>query len=411
MDDYGYTGSPTEEQARRLESLEQRQRRYKWALLIFAGLTMLLLGLLWFIMMSGGAKKVTYMVLNPENSAKAKQDKSTIMEDTLVVFGPEVEFSNSGDTINSLNEGQEDFNTPESRIISALEEDQRYSPSTSEDKKATYDYSHNSYEEKSSAKSVYDYPMDLIIKGDPTTGKKLLFIIEGYEVGMNYSLKFQENHTQSNVGETTLFAYRQVGTYRIQLMVEDENGDRRSIVKNIEILPPMHSLSLEEKLLASTKNVKGSQAKMIKTSTLPNLKKSATPELADTKNLVKPDFSTPKKAEPKTKEEKVDTTPLKLARQMPSFPGGDAILKKYLDLNLRYPEKALASKVEGRIYVRFVVQPDGQLTDVRIMRGLGHGCDEEVIRLVNQMPKWTPGKQGGKTVPVYYTLPINFRIN
>lgn len=95
---------------------------------------------------------------------------------------------------------------------------------------------------------------------------------------------------------------------------------------------------------------------------------------------------------------------------MPTYPEGQAALIRFLDQNLQYPQIAKDNKVEGIIVVQMVVEKDGSLTNLKVLKGLGSGCDEEAIRLIQLMPKWVPGSQQGTTVRVRYNLPIRFRI-
>lgn len=99
-----------------------------------------------------------------------------------------------------------------------------------------------------------------------------------------------------------------------------------------------------------------------------------------------------------------------IVEQMPSFPGGDAEMMKFIADNLEYPENAQKKGIEGRVVVRFTVSATGEVQDAKILRSLDEECDKESIRVVKSMPKWTPGKQGGKEVAVYFTLPILFRL-
>ena len=96
--------------------------------------------------------------------------------------------------------------------------------------------------------------------------------------------------------------------------------------------------------------------------------------------------------------------------QMPQFPGGDQAMMEYLKKNLRYPIVARENEVQGRVIVRFVVNEDGKVSDVVIMRDIGSGCGQEAVRVVKMMPKWLPGKQNGKPVKTYFTLPVTFRL-
>lgn len=99
-----------------------------------------------------------------------------------------------------------------------------------------------------------------------------------------------------------------------------------------------------------------------------------------------------------------------VVESMPVFPGGEANLYKYLAENIKYPQMAKESGIQGRVFVTFVVERDGSVTDVRVLRGIGGGCDEEAIRVVKGMPRWTPGKQRGKSVRVQYNLPVKFTL-
>lgn len=99
-----------------------------------------------------------------------------------------------------------------------------------------------------------------------------------------------------------------------------------------------------------------------------------------------------------------------VVESMPEYPGGEPALYSYLAENIKYPQMAKESGIQGRVFVTFVVERDGRVTDVRVLRGIGGGCDEEAIRVVQSMPKWTPGKQRGKSVRVQYNLPVKFTL-
>ena len=96
--------------------------------------------------------------------------------------------------------------------------------------------------------------------------------------------------------------------------------------------------------------------------------------------------------------------------QQPSFPGGDAEMMKWLQQNLQYPVVAQEAGIQGRVMVRFVVTKTGDIGDVQVMRGVDPSCDREAVRVVKSMPKWTPGRQNGVAVDVYYNLPVLFRL-
>jgi protein TonB len=96
---------------------------------------------------------------------------------------------------------------------------------------------------------------------------------------------------------------------------------------------------------------------------------------------------------------------------MPEFPGGMPALMEYLGRNIEYPTKARKEDIQGKVVVKFVVCENGALCNEEVIRSIGGGCDEEVIRAVKAMPNWKPGKQNGKAVKVYYTLPVTFKFN
>lgn len=96
---------------------------------------------------------------------------------------------------------------------------------------------------------------------------------------------------------------------------------------------------------------------------------------------------------------------------MPEFPGGEAALRKFLNNNIHYPSMAQENGVSGMIFVRFVVDKTGQITNVETVGAKkGAGLEEEALRVVRKMPKWKPGRQNGENVPVYFNLPINFKM-
>ena len=96
-----------------------------------------------------------------------------------------------------------------------------------------------------------------------------------------------------------------------------------------------------------------------------------------------------------------------LVQEMPVFPGN---LNTWIYNNIRYPETAKEKKLEGKVYVRFVIEKDGAVSNVKIIRGVSPELDNEAKTVIASMPKWEPGMQKGQAVPVKYTLPITFRL-
>lgn len=120
------------------------------------------------------------------------------------------------------------------------------------------------------------------------------------------------------------------------------------------------------------------------------------------------------KVDPDQKEKKViDDDANKIIEiggvsEKPEFPGGDEGMYKFITDNVKYPDLARENKIQGKVYISFVIEPDGNLTNFKIEKGIGAGCDEEAERVVKLMPKWTPGKQNNRSVRVRVVIPLKF---
>lgn len=112
----------------------------------------------------------------------------------------------------------------------------------------------------------------------------------------------------------------------------------------------------------------------------------------------------------KTVVSQTDPKVFDTVEQMPEYPGGMQAMIEFLQANMKYPENAAKQKVEGRVTVQFVVETDGSVTDVHVAKQVFPSLDAEAIRVVQAMPKWTPGKDKGRLVRVKYNLPIVFRM-
>ena len=120
----------------------------------------------------------------------------------------------------------------------------------------------------------------------------------------------------------------------------------------------------------------------------------------------KEDIAAPEPPKHVVEETKIFT----VVEQMPMFPGGDGALMSYLSSNIHYPTVAAENGVQGRVVVGFVVERDGSITDVNVLRSVDPSLDREAMRVVKGMPKWTPGKQNGSAVRVKYQVPVTFRL-
>ena len=106
-----------------------------------------------------------------------------------------------------------------------------------------------------------------------------------------------------------------------------------------------------------------------------------------------------------------EDTVYQIVEEMPKFPGGEKALMDYVSNNVKYPEEAKNKNIAGRVFVSFVVEKDGSIGEVKVLRGIGGGCDEEAVRVIKGMPKWKPGMQKGKPVRVSYQIPIYFKLD
>ncbi len=117
-----------------------------------------------------------------------------------------------------------------------------------------------------------------------------------------------------------------------------------------------------------------------------------------------PDFYIPQ-------EDVVDNTPYVFAQNMPVFPGGEEALQRYLASSIDYPQMAIELEVQGRVHVQFIIEKDGSVSNVAVLKGVDPLLDRESIRVVKSMPAWTPGRQNGKAVRVKMSLPVYFILN
>ncbi|WP_286847164.1 MULTISPECIES: energy transducer TonB [unclassified Proteiniphilum] len=113
---------------------------------------------------------------------------------------------------------------------------------------------------------------------------------------------------------------------------------------------------------------------------------------------------------PKPKQEEVTEEIFVVVENQPEFPGGNAAMMKFLSDNIKYPVIAQENGIQGRVICNFVVERDGSITDVQVVRGVDPSLDREAVRVIQSMPRWTPGKQRGQAVRVRFTLPVVFRL-
>ena len=164
------------------------------------------------------------------------------------------------------------------------------------------------------------------------------------------------------------------------------------VIKKDEEVKPDEELKTQEELMSTktaigTFDVKGND--------------DANGEILKAKDVI---------AEPEPPKHEEENKVFDIVEQLPLFPGGPAALMKYLSENTKYPVVAQENGVQGRVTVQFVVEKDGSISDVHVLRGVDPSLDKEAVRVVKSMPRWTPGKQNGITVRVNYRVPVLFRL-
>ncbi len=131
-------------------------------------------------------------------------------------------------------------------------------------------------------------------------------------------------------------------------------------------------------------------------------------QVGDNNNIVDEVKEEPKQETKQVIQEEVDNTVYTIIQKMPSFPGGEAAMMKFISDNIKYPPMAKEAGIKGTVFVTFVVDREGNVTDPKVMKGIGGGCDEEALRVIKMMPKWSAGEQNGKKVLVKINVPIRF---
>jgi protein TonB len=127
-------------------------------------------------------------------------------------------------------------------------------------------------------------------------------------------------------------------------------------------------------------------------------------------NALDPGIVEPDKGKGAVEEPKKESEVFTYVEQEPTFPGGEDAMMAFLGKNIKYPAQAKEAGIEGQVVVQFIVNEDGDISDVKVVRSVAGGCDAEAMRVVRSMPKWKPGKQNGRAVRVLYNLPIRFKL-
>ena len=245
----------------------------------------------------------------------------------------------------------------------------------------------------------------LNVSGEPIINQPLRFAINNVTNGIRYSIDFGDGESRT-FNKSVNHTYLKAGSYDIAITATSPTGKRSRVTKTIIVAAPeVAAPEVAEQPAAETAASEQPVA--------------ATPE----PSAAKPEAAAPAEGNTLAEKGATDAAPASVdaadgeakkvyrsAQKLPTYPGGQRKLYKYLGRKMRYPSAARDNRIEGKVYVQFVVDKDGQLTDIKTVKGIGYGCDEEAIRVVRSMPKWEPGEMNGEKVAVIYTLPINFKL-
>ena len=220
-------------------------------------------------------------------------------------------------------------------------------------------------------------------------------------------------NARSNVGLTPLmFACKFDKTGNLVKTLLD-NGAEVNIKDDDGWTPLMYACLYDTsgnivKLLIDNKadvNAKDNEGKTV----LDYASKNPNPDII---NLVLPYFDEKTQKDFLAKQkEKPKEEPIIIAEQMPEFPGGELALRKYIAEHIKYPDLAMEKGIEGTVFVRFVIEKDGSIGEIQITRGVDPLLDQEAVRVVKSLPKFKPGYQDGRPVPVWYSIPIVFKLD
>ncbi len=266
------------------------------------------------------------------------------------------------------------------------------------------------------------------LEGNKVVGESIQITIIDYDENVNYEIEFG-NGVKRRIRKRTTYSYPKAGNFLINLIATNTANTPSIYKRSISIQPKPADKSDESQTQIANNSNSEQQSQPISESLLASAESDEADNLfaeiidnASSANQLS-DLETPSRnilnltdENEEAKEKEVNnmtpkvTGPLISAEKQPSFPGGEAAMYKFLSRKMRYPRLARDNNVEGKVYLQFVVEADGTLSNIKVLRGIDYGCDEEAIRVLRQMPRWIPGEQGGQKVPVYYTIRVSFRI-
>jgi TonB family protein len=238
----------------------------------------------------------------------------------------------------------------------------------------------------------------LLVTGEPEAGKVLTFFLHPFEKQYRYHIYFGDGSKQVAVARNR-HLYQEPGNYRIRVVVLDRRDTLNDQTFSLYIRPTTPATAQAQAPIQPRRPASGGIMPRDQGGE-PAPEEAAQGEV---KIFDHGDWESATKDQP--------LQPRIVAEEMPSFPGGMPALQRFLQRNLDYPADARRQKLEGKVVVQFVVEADGQLSDIQFVEELGSGCEEAVLHALALMPRWIPGREAGQPVPVYYVLPVSFQLD
>ncbi len=303
-----------------------------------------------------------------------------------------------------------------------------------------YDEAENDFEVP--RQQLVDPPFrGLDIEGERKAGNMLVFSVIGRKSRYKYRLDFGDGRSTTII-QSEAYTYRKPGSYLVSLEVDQDGFNSYKYEVSLNIKPGDNSGSEDNDDSESQLAIASNEVATPVTESVENVdpenvvldnfdnpfeetdfleeEDSATFEFPEEDISPEEEIFSPlpeETNEPESQEE-IPSNPSKIPEFspdlpffQPEFPGGAKNLTKFIRNNLKYPRQAINNQIEGDVMVKFMINKNGSLSDLRITEGLGFGCDEEVLRIIGSMPNWKPARLGTKSISYTYTLSIKFQIN
>ncbi len=388
-----------------IREVESKERARKRVVMISVGglMTIAAVGLVSFLVKSpGSARKVAYDDLSIDRVSEMFE-----VDNTELI----VEYPNqlSPDTIRSMDDYLSIL-VSEDRSKFNFEQVSRFEPaeefvSEEESSDAPSEAPENEVESMNQFRFA--------IEGDRKAGEEMMFAIQDFDKSINYRMDFGNGVTKK-IGQFVRYTYPLPGKFLVNLIAENEHKATSTYSRFIEVADDKEDILLASADTESALPLLDNEA----TTSVDEGVSADSEAVAVTTPLPAEEIETTEPAstaaaeiilEESQPEPEAITGPLIFADKMPEFPGGRNALGIFLRKKIKYPQEAIENKIEGRVYLRFVVEADGSISNPIIVRGIGYGCDQEAIRLAKLMPSWVPGEQKGRKVPVYAEFLVNFK--